>query len=251
MSMKAKDMIKKFNMTNLKMKVGFDENISTAVKIQVIARAIFFLGLMFAVLFIPAARWNYWHGWIYFLLFVYVYLFNWILIPSELLQERFKPGPGTKKWDYVFHALHLPIAYAIPLVAALDGGRYHWTGEFPLWVNTLAFTVIFSGYSLEILSVWTNRFFSSSVRIQKDRGHYVIDKGPYAFIRHPGYAASIIVSFCIAIGLNSFWALLPAGLYTLLFITRTALEDNTLQEELPGYTDYAAKVKYRLFPGIW
>ena len=233
------------------MKIGFDENITIIVKIQVIVRAILFLGIMFAVLFISAARWDYWYGWTYFILFVYVYLFNWILIPSELLQERFKPGPGTKKWDYVFHAFHFPLTYTIPLVAALDGGRYHWTGEFPLWIKVLAFAVIFLGYSLEILSVWTNRYFSSTVRIQKDRGHFVIDKGPYAFIRHPGYAASIISSFCIAIALNSLWALIPAGLYVLLFITRTVLEDNTLQKELPGYADYAARVKYRLLPGVW
>jgi protein-S-isoprenylcysteine O-methyltransferase Ste14 len=233
------------------MKIGFDENINIVVKIQVIARAILFLGLMFAVLFIPAARWDYWYGWIYFILFLYVYLFNWILIPSGLLKERFKPGPGTKKWDYVFHAFHLPVAYTIPLVAALDGGRYHWTGEFPLWIKVLAFAAIFLGYTLEILSVWTNQFFSSTVRIPKERGHYVIDKGPYAFIRHPGYAASIISSFCIAIGLNSLWALIPAGVYAILFITRTVLEDNTLQKELPGYADYAARVKYRLFPWVW
>lgn len=233
------------------MKIGFDNDISIVVKIHVIARAIFFIGLMFAVLFIPAARWDYWYGWIYLILFVYVYLFNWIFVPSELLKERFKPGPGTKKWDYVFHAFYLPVAYTIPLVATLDGGRHHWTDEFPLWIRVLAFAVIFLGYTLEILCVWTNQFFSSTVRIQKERGHYVIDSGPYAFIRHPGYAASIIASFCIAIALNSLWALIPAGLYSLLFIVRTILEDNTLQKELPGYADYAARVKYRLLPGVW
>ena len=233
------------------MKIGFDEDITIIVKIQVIVRAFLFLGIMFAVLFISAARWDYWYGWTYFILFVYAYLFNWILIPSELLQERFKPGPGTKKWDYVFHAFHLPLTYTTPLVAALDGGRYHWTGEFPLWIKVLAFAVIFLGYSLEILSVWTNRFFSSTVRIQNDRGHFVIDKGPYAFIRHPGYAGVITSSFGIAIALNSLWALIPAGLLTIAFIIRTILEDITLQKELPGYADYAARVKYRLFPWIW
>lgn len=233
------------------MKIGFDNDVTLGIKIQVIIRAIFFLGIMFSILFIPAAQWDYWQGWMYFILFVYVYLFNWVLIPSELFQERFKPGPGTKQWDYVFHALHLPITYSIPLVAALDSGRYHWTFDFPTWVNISAFTVIFLGYSLEILSVWTNRFFSPNVRIQKDRGHIVIDQGPYTVIRHPGYAASIVSSFFIAIGLNSLWALIPAGLYALLFITRTYLEDKTLLKELPGYTDYARKVKYRLLPGIW
>jgi protein-S-isoprenylcysteine O-methyltransferase Ste14 len=233
------------------MKIGFDQNVSTVVKVRVIVRAILFLGLMFAVLFISAGRWDYWYGWLYFLLFIYCYVFNTILIPSELLQERFKPGPGTKKWDYVFHAFYFPLIYTTPLVAALDGGRYHWTGDFPLWINVSAFIVVFLGYSLEILSVWTNRFFSTTVRIQKDRGHYVIDKGPYALIRHPGYSGSIISYFATAIGLNSLWALIPAGLYMILFITRTVLEDNTLKKELPGYADYTARVKYRLLPGIW
>jgi protein-S-isoprenylcysteine O-methyltransferase Ste14 len=234
------------------MKIGlFDADIRIAVKIQAIAKAIFFLGLMVAVLFISAGRWDYWYGWIYFILYVYVYLFNWILVPSVLFKERLKPNPGTKKWDYVFFAFCLPVAYSITLVAALDGGRYHWTGEFPLWIKVLAFAFIFLGYSLEILSLWTNQFFSSSVRIQKERGQFVIDNGPYAFIRHPGYAASIIAAFCIAIALNSLWALIPAGLYALSFIVRTVLEDNALQKELPGYAEYAARVKYRLLPGIW
>ena len=233
------------------MKIGFDEDITLSVKIRVIVRAVVSLGLMLVVLFISAGRWDYWYGLTYFILFTYVYLFNWILIPSDLVKERLEPGPGTKKWDYVFHAFHFPVAYSIPLVAALDGGRYHWTGEFPLWIKVLAFAVIFLAYSFEILSLRMNRFFSSTVRIQKDRGHFVIDKGPYAFIRHPGYAASIISAFCIAIALNSFWALIPAGLYALLFIVRTVLEDKTLQRELPGYADYAARVKYRLFPWVW
>ena len=233
------------------MKIGFDQNISMVVKIGVIVKAILYIGLMFAVLFISADRWDYWYGWTYFLLYIYLYLFNFIIIPSELVQVRFKPGAGTKKWDYIFIALFLPLGIIIPLIAALDGGRYHWTGDFPLWVNILAFVIVFLGFSLEILSLWKNRFFSSTVRIQKDRGHCVIDKGPYAFIRHPGYAGAIISSFGIAIGLNSLWALIPAGLYTMLFITRTILEDGTLQKELPGYADYAARVKYRLLPRIW
>lgn len=233
------------------MKIGFDQNISMVVRIRVVVRVIFFIGLMFAIVFISAGRWDYWNGWVFCFLNVYGVLFNFIIIPSELVQERFKPGDGTKKWDYIFHALFLPLVFIIPLIAALDGGRYHWTGDFPLWVNVFAFVVIFLGYSLEILSLWKNRFFSSTVRIQKDRGHHVIDKGPYAFIRHPGYAGGIISSFGIAIGLNSLWALIPAGLYTILFIIRTILEDGTLQKELSGYADYATRVKYRLVPMIW
>jgi protein-S-isoprenylcysteine O-methyltransferase Ste14 len=180
-----------------------------------------------------------------------VELFTWLIVPSELVKERIQPGPGTKKWDYVFNAFFLPLTYVIPLIAALDGGRHHWTRAFPVWVNVVAFVFILLGYSLMVLSLWKNRFFSITVRIQKERGHYVVDKGPYAFIRHPGYAGLIVSSFGIAIALNSLWALIPTGLYTIAFIIRTCLEDVTLQKELPSYADYAARVRYRLVPGVW
>jgi protein-S-isoprenylcysteine O-methyltransferase Ste14 len=234
------------------MKIGFDKNMSMVAKIRVILRAILSFGFMFAILFKSAGRWDYWHGWLYYLLWIYLFLFNWIIIPSELVKERFKPGAGAKKWDQILvYAIIIPLTYIIPFIAALDGGRYHWTGNFPLWVNALAFAVIFLGYSLMNFSLWKNRFFSATVRIQKDRGHYVIDKGPYAFIRHPGYAGPIISSFAIAFAMNSLWALIPAGLFSMTLIIRTYLEDVTLQKELQGYTEYAARVRYRLVPGIW
>ena len=233
------------------MKIGFDQNMRMLVKIRVILRVIISIGLMFAILFMSARRWDYWHGWAYILLFAYGTLFNYFIIPSELVQERINAGVGTKKWDYVFLAFFIPLNYITPLIAALDGGWYYWTGDFPLWVNVLAFIIIFLGYSLEILSLWKNRFFSLTVRIQEDRGHCVVDKGPYAFIRHPGYAGFIISYFGIAFALNSLWALVPTGLLTTAIIIRTYLEDITLQRELPGYADYTARVRYRLIPRIW
>jgi protein-S-isoprenylcysteine O-methyltransferase Ste14 len=233
------------------MKIGFDKNMSMVVKIRAVIRVISSNGLVFVILFRSAGRWDYWHGWVFFLLHVYVTLFSWLIIPSDLLQERTTPGPGTKKWDHVFYAFYIPLTYIIPLIAVLDGGRYHWTGNFPLWVNALAFIAIFLGFSLTILSLWKNRFFSATVRIQKERGHYVIDKGPYAFIRHPGYAGVILSYPCIPFALNSLWALIPAGLLAIVFIIRTYLEDVTLQKELPGYTEYVARVRYRLIPRVW
>ena len=234
------------------MKIGFDENMSTFIKILIILRAITSFGLVFALIFLSAGRWDYWQGWLYFLLWIYLYLFNWIIIPSELVKERAKINTGTKKWDQILtYVIAIPLTYIIPPIAALDGGRFHWTGNFSLWVNILAFVVIFLGYSLFGFSLWKNRFFSSTVRIQKDRGHYVIDTGPYAFIRHPGYACLIISSLAIGFALNSLWALIPAGLLAIVLIIRTYLEDITLRKELPGYKEYAARVRYRLLPGIW
>jgi protein-S-isoprenylcysteine O-methyltransferase Ste14 len=97
----------------------------------------------------------------------------------------------------------------------------------------------------------SNRFFSSVVRIQADRGHTVATGGPYRFVRHPGYAGFIAGSFGAALLLGSRWALLPALLSAVLLVVRTVLEDRTLRAELPGYAEYAARVRHRLLPHVW
>ncbi|MBU0705027.1 MAG: isoprenylcysteine carboxylmethyltransferase family protein, partial [Chloroflexi bacterium] len=96
-----------------------------------------------------------------------------------------------------------------------------------------------------------NKFFSTSVRIQEERGHTVASEGPYRYVRHPGYVGYIIALFATALALGSLWALVPAVLATCLFVVRTALEDRTLQKELAGYKEYAQQVRYRLLPGVW
>jgi protein-S-isoprenylcysteine O-methyltransferase Ste14 len=107
------------------------------------------------------------------------------------------------------------------------------------------------GYVLSSWALLENRFFSGVVRIQKDRGHQVVSTGPYGFVRHPGYAGALLAYLVTPVLLDSTWAFIPAVLMAGVVILRTALEDRTLQEELPGYKDYARKTRYRLLPGIW
>ena len=89
------------------------------------------------------------------------------------------------------------------------------------------------------------------VRIQTDRGHVVCDSGPYRIVRHPGYAGNLMAMPGIVLALDSAWTLVPAGLALVVAVIRTALEDQTLQKELPGYPEYTSRVRYRLFPGIY
>jgi protein-S-isoprenylcysteine O-methyltransferase Ste14 len=96
-----------------------------------------------------------------------------------------------------------------------------------------------------------NKFFEPTVRIQSNRGHTVIDAGPYAFVRHPGYMGGFFFAVGSALSLGSLWALIPAGFAGLLLILRTQWEDQTLQAELAGYTEYAARVRYKLMPAVW
>lgn len=98
---------------------------------------------------------------------------------------------------------------------------------------------------------WANRFFSSVVRIQTDRGQTVCKDGPYRFVRHPGYVGGLLFGMATPLALGSFWALIPAAVGAMLLIVRTYLEDRTLQEELPGYLEYTKEVRHRLLPRIW
>jgi protein-S-isoprenylcysteine O-methyltransferase Ste14 len=115
----------------------------------------------------------------------------------------------------------------------------------------VAVVVIILGYLLGTWAMLENRFFSGVVRIQVDRGHTVVSTGPYAWIRHPGYAGALVVYLLTPILLDSIWALIPALMLALALIIRTALEDQTLQVELPGYEEFTKKTPYRLLPGIW
>jgi protein-S-isoprenylcysteine O-methyltransferase Ste14 len=142
------------------------------------------------------------------------------------------------------------VSYPMVIVAGLDH-RYYWSPEFPLWINVIGFILIAFGYAFAAWAVAENRFFSSMVRIQTDRGHVVCDTGPYRFVRHPGYSGNILPLFGIVLALDSVWTLIPAAVALIIMVIRTVLEDQTLQEELPGYRDYARRVRYRLIPGIY
>ncbi|MGD8577364.1 MAG: isoprenylcysteine carboxylmethyltransferase family protein, partial [Thiohalophilus sp.] len=107
------------------------------------------------------------------------------------------------------------------------------------------------GYAFAAWALAENRFFSSVVRIQVDRGHVVCDSGPYRVVRHPGYAGNILPLFGIVLALGSLWTLIPAAVALIITVIRTILEDQTLQDELPGYREYARRVRFRLIPGIY
>ena len=142
------------------------------------------------------------------------------------------------------------LVFPMVIVAGLDH-RYNWSAEFPLWLIVLGFILTSIGYAFAAWALAENRFFSSVVRIQTDRGHVVCDSGPYRFVRHPGYAGNMLALFGIVLALGSVWTLIPAAVASIIAVIRTALEDQTLQEELPGYRDYTRRVRYRLIPGIY
>ena len=146
--------------------------------------------------------------------------------------------------------LSLVFPFATLIVCGLDV-RWSWSPEVGLPVHLAGLALMVLGFAIISWAMVSNPFFSGAVRIQSERGHTVASGGPYRYVRHPGYVGMILHFGSLALVLGSLWALLPALINVALFILRTALEDRTLQAELPGYREYAAQTRYRLLPGVW
>lgn len=218
-----------------------------------VLKGIFGIGLTMLLVFVLAGRWDYWQGWgfcaaIVILTTAIIVMFS---DKMDLLRERMNPGPGTKWWDKILSYIFGHLWLIIICLGILDAGRYRWTVKLPIIVYILSYIIFIFSISLFLWAMYVNRFFSSVVRIQKERGHELVTDGPYRYIRHPGYVGSILGALSVSLMLGSLWDLVPCSIFVLIMLLRTFLEDRTLKNELPGYTEYSKKVKYRLIPKIW
>ena len=226
---------------------------STAALIQALISLAVWLAIMIAAMFGSAGTWDWPRGWMFFgvycLLTAIACVWLWIVNP-EIFAARSKIQKGTKGWDRILTVFIILTYIAILPVAALDDGRFHWAPQ-PEWVVLLGYVMFAAGFMAFAWAQSVNRNFEATVRIQTDRGHEVITTGPYAIVRHPGYIFAICMILGQTLALGSLYALIPAGVLVLLVLVRTLGEDATLKAELPGYAEYAARVKQRWIPGVW
>ena len=204
-------------------------------------------------LFASAWKWNWWNARAYLGLYLVYLAFNAFILlgkHKELVEERSQVGEGVKSWDKVIGIITGIGGFATLILAGLDE-RFGWAGSIPFWIQITAFVLLALSYPLFTWAMVSNKFFSTIVRIQKERGHTVQTGGPYQFMRHPGYASLLVSYITIPIALGSLWACIPMVMLVVNLFIRTALEDHALQNELDGYTEYAGCVRYRLIPGIW
>ncbi len=213
------------------------------------------LGLlgMAVALFWAAGRLDWWQAWLALALMLawtvaLAVIFTWVT--PALLAERLLNRPDAKSWDVAILSAVSSIQLARYIIAGLDQ-RYSWTGGFRVDMQFLAVAVCIAGHSLFIWAAATNAFFSRLVRVQSERHHAVVTAGPYRYLRHPGYLGAILFELAVPVLLTSWWSLVVSALGVGLLILRTVLEERTLLVELPGYTDYVRRVRYRLLPGVW
>ena len=221
------------------------------VKLRVlgIVGGVVFLALVGAVLFGCAGRWDLPLFWAYLGVWAAATVVGTFVSDPTLVKERLRPGPGGQDSILVF--LMIPLWLAQYIVAGLDVGRLHWSDGVPLVVQVIGLVALAAALAVVLWAVAVNRFFSSVIRIQTDRGHQLVTSGPYRFVRHPAYACWPFLIVGGGLALGSWLAVLVGVLLVFPILWRTAREDRILREQLPGYANYAQKVRYRLFPGVW
>ncbi len=205
-----------------------------------------------AVLLAAAGDWLWWRAWTMLGLSVALVAASgaWLLRRNpDVIVARSRVGAGTKRFDKVVLAFYGAAVLALLVVAGLDA-RFGWS---PLgWQTALVGAVLMAAGMVPIAwAMGVNRNLEQTVRIQTDRGHQVTTEGPYRIVRHPMYAGTLVQLAGMAFVLGSGWSLVPAAACVVLFVVRTALEDGTLQAELPGYREYASRTRWRLVPFVW
>jgi protein-S-isoprenylcysteine O-methyltransferase Ste14 len=187
--------------------------------------------------------------WVYLSILAAVILASLLVLDPGLLRERMRPG--GKRPPLGLHLFTI-VLFLHWIVAGLDRGRFHLSDSVPLWIQALGLIAVAGGYALCFWAMAVNRFFSSVVRIQAERGQYVVTTGPYAYVRHPGYLGGILIMVASGAALGSWLAAVLLVVPSLPFLLHRAVtEDRVLIAELPGYRHYARRVRWRFLPGIW
>jgi protein-S-isoprenylcysteine O-methyltransferase Ste14 len=171
------------------------------------------------------------------------------IVNPQILGHRMWLKKGTEAWDWLWFAVFTPLFVAIPAVANAEANS--GSAPLPPWTEPAGLVLFVLGVGLFVRAMGENPFFEKTVRIQSERGHYVVDTGPYRFVRHPGYVGLLALILSLPPLLDSTRAFFPAAAAMASVLVRTALEDRTLRRKLTGYGDYATRVRYRLMPGVW
>jgi protein-S-isoprenylcysteine O-methyltransferase Ste14 len=200
-----------------------------------------------------AGRLTWWQGWAFliaFVAYVLVLVGRLAKLNPDLVRERNQPAVKAEPWDRIVMGIYTVVLIILLVVAALDGGRFHWS-SVPLAIQLMGWLAL----GLACWMIWhvmmTNAYLSSWARLQADRQQVVVQEGAYRHIRHPMYLGIMVAFLGMPLALGSWWALIPSAVIAGLFVYRTYREDVMLLHGLRGYAEYAEKVRYRLVPGIW
>jgi len=203
------------------------------------------------LLLVPAGTLFYWQAWAFIVVFtvstnaIGVYL---LLNDPALLQRRLQFGPAAERGaQKIISSLSIVGFLGVMVFCALDY-RFGWS-QVPPVVSVLGNVLVALGLFIDLLVFRENTFGASNIRVEQ--GQTVVSTGPYAIMRHPMYAGVLVMAVGVPLALGSWWGLLLIGLLMSVLVWRILDEERVLKTELPGYTEYTQRVRYRLVPHVW
>lgn len=223
---------------------------------MLVIRSSIWLGLMGVVMFLAAGSWTWIPGWAFLAIFVFgsIGFCAWLIRRDPaLLMSRLTPleqSAGQPWWDRVFLLVFIGFWFVWIGLMAVDNARWHFS-PVPLWLQVVGGVMIVLGFIATIPVFAANSFAAPVVRIQEDRKQHVIDTGPYAWVRHPMYAAATLYLIGMPLMLGAWWGLAGTAAFLIGVSIRSIGEENKLKRELPGYAEYMSRVRYRLIPGLF
>lgn len=219
---------------------------------QAIVQSVFGLIFFIALIFATAGTWNYWRGWLFLAVFaasttsftIYLALYD-----KPLLERRMKAGPWhEKEWSQkIIVSLVIVAFFAFIILPILD--YRHGLSPVSAWVSIVGNAIIVFSFLAIFWVIRTNSWAASNIRVEA--GQKVIDTGPYAYVRHPMYAAAIWLFVGIPLALGSWWSVALLIPFSPVLFWRLLDEEKILARDLPGYAEYMRRVKYRLIPYVW
>ena len=212
-----------------------------------LASALVFAALLFGVY--GSLRWP--MAWAFLAWYALYALAGLALLPRALIEERSRIPADVERADLARAGLALLFLFPVTLAASALDVRAATAPALPPALRAAACAVFVAGYAFSLWAAHVNPFFSAAVSIQRERGHHVVDRGPYAIVRHPGYAGPMLAHLALPLALGSTLGLAPALLGCGLLALRAVYEERRLARELPGYAEYAARVRFRILPRVW
>jgi protein-S-isoprenylcysteine O-methyltransferase Ste14 len=222
---------------------------------RLLTQTAIWLAITGAVLFLSAGTLAWPEAWIYLAIWLAGGLTSGLTLARtnpEIIKERMRPPlqQDQKRWDRPFILAIFGGFFALYIVAGLDAKRFGWS-DMPVALEVAgAIAIVFAIYVFHIV-MRENAYASTVVKVDAERGHKVISTGPYSWVRHPMYAGAVFFFLGTALLLGSWWAFALGLVLIAIVAVRAVNEEQMLAAELPGYADYAQRVRYRLVPGVW
>jgi len=219
---------------------------------QAIVQGVLWTLLLVLLIFWPAGTFDYWQAWVFLGIFAAstVGFTGYLAIYDRpLLERRLRAGPQhEREWSQKIIVSLMLLAFLAFLVLPALYYRYGWSRVAP-WVSILGDVVILLSFLFIFWVTRVNSFAASNIRVERDQK--VIDTGPYARVRHPMYAGAIWLFVGMPLALGSWWSLGLIVLLLPMLLWRLLDEEKILRRDLPGYTEYMRRVRFRLVPFVW